>query len=226
MENAVWSLILNAGDFGGNIILLKYLPMSKIFEYENQFILRVPPDVADKIDRAMITETNPDKPSDMIELTPVFAPDDERTQSLRFRFKFGEFSSMATMLDLPCVLESQKTLDFVNFFKSNDISQMIYVHPNQETLLEKVKDWRKIARKYIKKEDAVTMHYLARDGISAPTKCVRKRFYKKRVQIPEQLVKEVEKDIVKIRSELCKHRDQGDGESAKKPRKKKAASNS
>ena len=39
-------------------------------------------------------------------------------------------------MNLPCVIESQKSLDSVNLFKSNNISQMLYVHPNQENKLE------------------------------------------------------------------------------------------
>ena len=39
-------------------------------------------------------------------------------------------------MNLPCVIESHKSLDSVNLFKSNNISQMLYVHPNQEKTLE------------------------------------------------------------------------------------------
>jgi len=35
---------------------------------------------------------------------------------------------LATLVDLPSVLEAQKTLDFRTFFKSNDVSQMLYIH--------------------------------------------------------------------------------------------------
>ena len=42
-------------------------------------------------------------------------------------------------MNLPCVIESQKSLDSVNLFKSNNISQMLYVHPNKENKLEESK---------------------------------------------------------------------------------------
>ena len=35
---------------------------------------------------------------------------------------------LATLLDLPCILEAQKTLDYRTFFKSADVSQILYVH--------------------------------------------------------------------------------------------------
>ena len=54
----------------------------------------------------------------------------------KFTFKFKEFESKASLMELPCVIESQKSLDSVNLFKSNNISQMLYVHPNNEEFLE------------------------------------------------------------------------------------------
>jgi TATA-binding protein-associated factor Taf7 len=35
---------------------------------------------------------------------------------------------LATLLDMPCIMEAQKTLDYRTFFKSVDVSQMLYVH--------------------------------------------------------------------------------------------------
>jgi TATA-binding protein-associated factor Taf7 len=35
---------------------------------------------------------------------------------------------MATLVDLPCMVEAQKTLDYRTFFKSADVSQMLYIH--------------------------------------------------------------------------------------------------
>lgn len=33
-----------------------------------------------------------------------------------------------TLVDLPCVIEAMKTLDYVNFYKCLDAAQMLYVH--------------------------------------------------------------------------------------------------
>ena len=35
---------------------------------------------------------------------------------------------LATLVDLPSIIEGQKTLDFRTFYKSVDISQMLYIH--------------------------------------------------------------------------------------------------
>ena len=38
---------------------------------------------------------------------------------------------LATLVDLPCIIEAMKTLDFFNFYKSQDASQMLYIHPKR-----------------------------------------------------------------------------------------------
>jgi len=35
---------------------------------------------------------------------------------------------LATLIDMPCIMEAQKTLDYRTFFKSVDVSQLLYVH--------------------------------------------------------------------------------------------------
>jgi TATA-binding protein-associated factor Taf7 len=47
---------------------------------------------------------------------------------------------LATLVDLPCIIEAMKTLDYFNFYKSQDAAQMLYVHPtkldNFDTMLK------------------------------------------------------------------------------------------
>ena len=35
---------------------------------------------------------------------------------------------LCSLVDLPCIIEAQKTLDYTTFYKSCDASQMMYVH--------------------------------------------------------------------------------------------------
>lgn len=35
---------------------------------------------------------------------------------------------LASLVDLPCIIEAQKTLDYNTFYKSCDAAQMLYVH--------------------------------------------------------------------------------------------------
>lgn len=35
---------------------------------------------------------------------------------------------LGSLVDLPCIIEGQKTLDFRTFYKSVDVSQMLFIH--------------------------------------------------------------------------------------------------
>lgn len=48
--------------------------------------------------------------------------------SFRFAFTMDGKKYPARLVDMPCVLESQKTLDKNTFFKSGDIGQMLIVY--------------------------------------------------------------------------------------------------
>ena len=45
-----------------------------------------------------------------------------------YGLKLQDTVYLATLVDLPCIIEAMKTLDFTNFFISQDASQMLYVH--------------------------------------------------------------------------------------------------
>lgn len=86
---------------------------------EEQLILRVPEDWI----RNLNTEWK-------LELTPI---DIEAEDPGRiFKVKFGPCETYSILLDLPCIVETHKTLDYINFFKSCDIAQMMYIIPEHE----------------------------------------------------------------------------------------------
>jgi len=35
---------------------------------------------------------------------------------------------LGSLVDLPCIIEAQKTLDYKTFYKSCDAAQMLYIH--------------------------------------------------------------------------------------------------
>jgi transcription initiation factor TFIID subunit 7 len=72
-------------------------------------------------------------------LNPRVIFNEDKQELIQFSFKLGDKESTASLLDLPCVIESHKSLDSMNLFKSNNISQMLYVHPNNEKTLEEGK---------------------------------------------------------------------------------------
>lgn len=42
----------------------------------------------------------------------------------------------ATLVELPCIIEAMKTLDYFNYFKSQDASQLLYVHSVDEAKID------------------------------------------------------------------------------------------
>jgi len=86
---------------------------------EEQFILRVPPNVAERIER-LLNETDPSSSEDK-SLDLSFS-EDGRSGT----FMIGNEHFPASLLDLPCVVESYKTYDDNSLIKTADIGQVSY----------------------------------------------------------------------------------------------------
>ncbi|VFQ75774.1 unnamed protein product [Cuscuta campestris] len=85
---------------------------------EEQFILRVPPSVAEQIDRLLSENAS----SEDTGLDLTFS-EDGRSGT----FVIGNERFPASLLDLPCIVESYKTYDDNVLIKTADIGQMIMV---------------------------------------------------------------------------------------------------
>lgn len=109
-------------------------------------ILRLPEQISERITHLMNGRMM--EVTDLIEIEPFVDKNEDESRNM-FRFKFGDFQSNASILDLPCVIESHKTVDDTNFYKCNNISQMIYVHPRGEERLEQVPGNEQIAKKQV-----------------------------------------------------------------------------
>ncbi|CAH9077096.1 unnamed protein product [Cuscuta epithymum] len=84
---------------------------------EEQFILRVPPSVAERIDRLLSENASEDKDLDLS------ISEDGRSGT----FVIGNERFPTSLLDLPCIVESYKTYDDSVLIKTADIGQMILV---------------------------------------------------------------------------------------------------
>lgn len=97
----------------------------------------------------------------------------------------------ASILQLPTISETFKTVDRVNFFKSNDISEMIYVHEQGDIEVPP-----ELARKTIEIKKSVSepkrlVKFKAHSGITPPTQYIRQKFFRKKPQIPSDKLQEV-----------------------------------
>lgn len=131
--------------------------------FEEQFILRMPEGESNDRLRKAVEERNVPE-----EFKIVF--NDSRHASVHWE----DNDYYATLVDLPCIIESQKTLDRKQFFKIADISQMLIAT----------------------KENDSTIDYTYPHGLSAPLKYVRKRRFRKRMS--KRIIEDVEREVERL----------------------------
>ncbi|XP_028556263.1 transcription initiation factor TFIID subunit 7 isoform X2 [Dendrobium catenatum] len=138
---------------------------------EEQFILRVPPSIAERIERLL--NENPSTSEDgCLDLSFT---DDGRTGT----FAIGNETFPASLLDLPGVVESYKTYDDTVLIKTADIGQIIMVREEGEPSPEGIE---------------------YRHGLTPPMRDARRRRFRREPDVNPELVQRVEKDLLNIMS--------------------------
>lgn len=153
------------------------------FELESQFILRVPSAVADDL-REAVRQGN----SNLKERLAISLESTNRTGLVRF----DAWHLPSRVFDLPCVIESHKTLDRRTFYKTADVAQiMICYEPGDEPKSEDEAPLRK-------RKDALAKKYLFPHGITPPLKNVRKRRFRKTLKKKYIDFPEIEKEVKRL----------------------------
>lgn len=110
--------------------------------------------------------------------------------SRRAAFKINGTTYASKLVDLPNIIESQKTFDNRHLFKVADISQMLVVE-------RPVKDESSITRDPLRIDDYIWPH-----GITPPLRHVRKRRFRKRLSRQTiEVVEEQVEDLLKLDAE-------------------------
>ncbi|KAK9273552.1 hypothetical protein L1049_018362 [Liquidambar formosana] len=136
---------------------------------EEQFILRVPPNIAERIDR-LLSENASSSEEKSLDLS---FSEDGRSGT----FVIGNDHFPASLLDLPCVMESYKTYDDNVLIKTADIGQMIMVREESDSAPDVVE---------------------YRHGLTPPMRDARKRRFRREPDLNPELVRRVEKDLLNI----------------------------
>ncbi|KAI7726216.1 hypothetical protein M8C21_008560 [Ambrosia artemisiifolia] len=139
---------------------------------EEQFVLRVPPSVAEQIER-LLNENASDGDNDK-SLDLSFS-DDGRSGT----FVIGNECFPASLLDLPTIVESYKTYDDNVLIKTADVGQMIVVREEGDG-------------------DPPPDVVESRHGLTPPMRDARRRRFRREPDLNPELVQRVEKDLVKI----------------------------
>lgn len=81
---------------------------------------------------------------------------------------------------------------------------MMLVHPNNEDFLEDAKNFEEIGKKIVETKDQCRpqVKYLARDGLTPPTKSIRTRFFRKDFNVSPEKIREVEDEMFDILNEI------------------------
>ncbi|XP_059628786.1 transcription initiation factor TFIID subunit 7 [Cornus florida] len=166
---------------------------------EEQFILRVPPSVAERIEHLLNENTSSEDKS----LDLSFSEDGRNGT-----FGIGNDHFSASLLDLPCIVESYKTYDDNVLIKTADIGQMIMVREEGDTAPDVVE---------------------YRHGLAPPMRDARRRRFRREPDLNPELVRRVEKDLLNIMAggtaenvdvEMAEQEEVGDGNArnaSKKP---------
>ncbi|GJE90713.1 Transcription initiation factor TFIID subunit 7 [Phanerochaete sordida] len=145
--------------------------------FEEQFILRMPP--GEDCDRLRRMVQNREVAGDV-----WFKFKDSR----RAVFHIGDKLYSAKLVDLPCIIESQKTLDNKQMFKVADICQMLLVDkpiPSEDALVN---------QKNFNIDEFIYPH-----GITPPLHHVRKRRFRKRIN--RRTIETVEQEVERLLEE-------------------------
>ncbi|EAU88815.2 transcription initiation factor tfiid 55 kDa subunit [Coprinopsis cinerea okayama7 len=149
--------------------------------FEEQFILRFPP--GEDLEKLRKMVANREVSNDV-----WFKFKDSR----RAVFHIGNNLYSAKLVDLPCIIESQKTLDNKQMFKVADICQ---ARTNMLVVEDKIQDESQVAnQRNFNIDDFVWPH-----GITPPLHHVRKRRFRKRVN--RRTIESVEQEVERLLEE-------------------------
>lgn len=143
-------------------------------ELENQFILRVPQVYASGLRHAIQNDS-------LKERLSIEFQADHRHATVRF----DGAALSAKLLDLPCIIESHKTVDNRSFYKTADICQMLVCSEDDSTREE-------ISPKKESKK------FIWNHGITGPLKNVRKRRFRKTAKKKVVESPEIEKEVKRL----------------------------
>lgn len=150
------------------------------YEVESQFILRMPSGPAAALKSVVASGVLNLKDRLSIQIEP-----DMKHGTVRF----DNWILPSKIVDLPCVIESHKTLDKKNFYKTADICQMMICSEDAEELNKG--DDKKVI-------DGKDKRFIYAHGITPPLKNVRKKRFRKTLKKKTVDVPEIEKEVKRL----------------------------
>lgn len=164
-------------------------------ELESQFILRLPPAQAENLRQAIRNGESLGN-----RLGVKFDSDIRHGQ-----VKLDDCTMAARLYDLPTIIESYKTLDRKNFYKTADVSQILICKENDDSDTSSIHDDNDEEAKKAKYDKLFASvgsigkrEFLFPHGITPPLKNVRKRRFRKTLKKKYVDFSEIEKEVKRL----------------------------
>lgn len=106
--------------------------------------------------------------------------------------RFDGWVLPAKLVDLPTIIETHKTLDSKNFYKTSDVAQMLICKEEADEVREEPEENVK------KSKDGKDKKYLYQHGITKPLKNVRKKRFRKTLRKKYVDFPEIEKEVKRL----------------------------
>jgi TATA-binding protein-associated factor Taf7 len=175
-------------------------------ELDYNMILSVPEHIGSKLQKIIQgLATRQEKESTQIEIIENPTEIMEMDENRKMLFKINDTILPITILDLPCTIEANKTIDFKTLYKASDIGQMMYVHDENFKLareediihFEPFKAGDENFNKLVWKKD-YDHKFKARHGLAKCTKNIRARRFKRKIKYNHDEILEVAKKLKSI----------------------------
>ena len=170
-------------------------------ELDFNMMLNVPAEIGQKLHQIIQSSLDSTANIEIIE-----NPSDSMKieDSRKMLFKINNEIHPITILDLPCIIEGNKTIDYKTFYKSSDISQMFYVHEdkldNENDLISFDPFVSSIDANFDKvlwKKDK-DHQYKLKHGLAKCTRNIRARRFKRKIRYNHEEILEVAKKLKNI----------------------------
>jgi TATA-binding protein-associated factor Taf7 len=183
----------------------------RVDEIENNLILNVPESIGEKIHKLITEQKLEDKNNqnsknsyniEIIENPSESISDVNNSRKMIFNFN-GELHPI-TILDLPCNIEAEKTIDYKNFYKGADICQMMYVHDDKLKQEEDLNNFNPFTSSCDKKFTKLLWtkdpdhKYKLKHGLGKATRNIRHRRFKRKLKYNKDEILEVAKKLKSI----------------------------
>ena len=192
-----------------NISLEKVI---KVNEIENNLILNVPEEIGEKIHKLITEQKIEDKNSqnnqknnyniEIIENPSESISNVDNSRKMIFNFN-GELHPI-TILDLPCHIEAEKTIDYKSYYKGADICQMMYVHDDKLKQEEDLNNFNPFTSSCDKKFSKLLWtkdpdhKYKLKHGLGKATRNIRQKRFKRKLNYNKEEILEVAKKLKSI----------------------------